>query len=235
VGDTGDVVVHDVDPAPTAAEPLRGLRLFGRWTLWVTLGTFVAFTAAIALLVLLDRLDPPYAIFAALSIIGWAACGALIGWAEGRVLHQALPTLSNNAWTVATAVGAAIVWSATITPRALRSVLAGRNVLFLGVLFLVLIVVVVLALGFAQWLVLRRHLPKATGWVWASAGAWLVAMLLGATVWTVSEGDQPVWATLVIGAVGAFVVGGSMAALTGTFLFAALSPGRVPSSTSPGG
>jgi hypothetical protein len=235
VGDTGGVVVEDLERAVVASEPLRGLRLLGRWTVWVTLATFVAFTVAIAVLVGLDRIDPSYPVFAVLSVLGWGACGAVLGSAEGHVLRQALPTLSRRAWTIATAIGMAVVWSAAILPRALRPVLAGRNALFLGVAFLVLIVVVVLALGFAQWLVLRRHLPKATTWVWVSAGAWLVAMLMGATVWTIASGDQAVWVTLVIGSVGAFVVGGSMSLLTGTFLFAALSPGRLPVSAAPSG
>jgi hypothetical protein len=228
VGDTGGVVVPDVAPDPVAAGALRGLRLFGRWTAWVTLATFVAFTLAITFLVVLDRLDPPYAVFAVVSVVGWGACGAVLGWAEGHVLRLALPTLPERAWTIATAVGMALVWSAAIAPRALRPVLAGRNTLFLGIVFLVLIVVVVLALGFAQWLVLRRHLPKATTWVWVSAGAWLVAMMMGATVWTIAGDGQAAWATILIGALGALVVGGSMALLTGTFLFAALAPGRGP-------
>jgi hypothetical protein len=53
-------------------------------------------------------------------------------------------------------------------------------------------------------------------------------MMMGATVWTISSGDQPLWTSLVVGAIGALVVGVAMASLTGTYLMAALSPGRAP-------
>jgi hypothetical protein len=227
VGDTGAVVVLASDTVSTPREPLRGLRLLVRWVLWVTPATFVGFTVAIVVIVALDRLDPPDAVFGVVSVLGWAGCGGVLGRAEGHVLRQALPSLSAARWTGATAAGTAVVWTAAMTPRALRAVLSGRSALFLGVVLLIVIVVVVFALGLAQWFVLRRHLPKASTWVWVSAGAWLVAMLLGATVWTISSGDESAIAILAIGAIGALVVGVAMASLTGTFLVAALSPGRV--------
>jgi len=121
--------------------------------------------------------------------------GAVVGWAQWRVLRDLFPALGRRAWVAATMVGAVVAWAMGMVPStvaALHSAAAEaapveppQVVAMLAAAGMGVVGGVVLS--FAQWLVLRRHVARAVWWLPANALAWALAMpvifwLVGATV-----------------------------------------------------
>ncbi|WP_162272675.1 hypothetical protein [Nocardia lijiangensis] len=79
--------------------------------------------------------------------------------------------------------------------------------------------VMVTAIGAAQWLVLRRHLADAGGWIEATAVAWLAGLtVLTAVTTPLWQPGQHAALTVAIGVLGGLGMAATMAAVTGTFL-----------------
>lgn len=116
--------------------------------------------------------------------------GAGIGIAQGLVLRRQFAPI--GWWVLVTAVGfglgkligeAVALGMPELVGHALSGALIGASV------------------GLAQWLVLRRRLPRAEAWVLANVAAWAV----GWSVISVAEGSA--WSTPVVYAVGGFGAG----------------------------
>lgn len=120
-------------------------------------------------------------------LLGTLLEGVLVGVAQEAVLRDRLASLRKRAWMLATATGAALAWLLGMIPStvlALRpqdaaaSPLAEPSALVQYALAAALGLVAGPVLGFAQWTVLRRHLARATWWLWANAAAWAIGMPL---------------------------------------------------------
>jgi hypothetical protein len=85
-----------------------------------------------------------------------------------------------------------------------------------------------LAMGALQWLVLRRHLPQSSRWVWVSAGAWLIGVMLPVAAISLTPNAWPVAAHVVAAVVGAVAMGVTVGLLTGGTLVALLRRPAVP-------
>jgi hypothetical protein len=73
------------------------------------------------------------------------------------------------------------------------------------------------SIGFAQWLVLRRHVDPSGVWVVANALAWIVGLAVVFTAIGVAPGDSPVLIAA-FGVVGGLGMGLAVALVTGLFL-----------------
>lgn len=152
--------------------------------------------------------------------VGWgglllagAVEGTFLGVAQAWVLGRIFPGLDRRRWvrfTSAAAVAAyalagAAVWSMTWSSR-WAGVAAAATA---GALLL-------LSLGGAQVVELRRHVPRAGRWVLWTAGAWLLALgaFLGIATPLWHEG-QPVVLTVAYGALAGVVMAFVQAAVTG--------------------
>lgn len=84
-------------------------------------------------------------------------------------------------------------------------------------------------LGAGQWLVLRRHVPRAAWWIGASALGWALGILVSNVVSAVMVGYIGLHAWLDISSVSGFIGGGVYGALMGRMFVALLRVSPRPS------
>jgi hypothetical protein len=158
----------------------------------------------------------------AAMVLGLAAAGALegaaLGFTQSRVLARYLPALDGRAWIWATAGAAAVAWAVGM----------GGPVLFssgipLWVAFAAMIpawTLALLAMGVAQWWVMRRVLPRCARWIPITAGAWLVGVMIPVAAISLMPDGTPAWAMVVVAVTAAIAMGVTVGALTGGALMA---------------
>jgi hypothetical protein len=198
-------------------QPRLGGRLWRSWLAWATLGEVAGF--AVPALVGAAVVSAPVAVQVPALLAAGAVEGAVLGLAQSRVLRRAVPAVSPLRWTLATAAGATVAWLAGLTPGYLWSRVADlpwpaqlAGGAGLGVVLL-------LSIGVAQWLVLRRALPRAGRWVPGTVAAWLAGLAAFAAVSTpLWQPGQP-WAVVAaIGVLAGAVMAAVVAAITGAVL-----------------
>jgi hypothetical protein len=115
--------------------------------------------------------------------------GVLVGFAQESVLRQRLVRLQPRSWIWATAFGAGLAWALGMIPSTVIALLSQDSPAAAAAppepgaaiqygLAAVLGFVAGPVLGLAQWVVLRRLVPRAGLWLWANAIAWAVGMPL---------------------------------------------------------
>lgn len=177
-----------------SSTPLSATRsLWGRWVIANAVGELIGLggTALAALLLLpalstATNLATTLATAAVFIIAGTVIEGVAVGTAQWLVLRRPLPRLPWRRWVAATAAGAGIAWAAGMVPSTLmalgqdaeqaatgepRAILVYPLAFLLGLLLGPV-------LGGAQWLVLRRSVGQAGGWIVANAVAWGGGMVL---------------------------------------------------------
>ncbi len=124
---------------------------------------------------------------AALAVLaGTFIEGIVVGTAQWLVLHRPLKSIRWRVWVLATAIGAFVAWTLGMIPSTFMlaspdtgaATSAQMSDLMVYALAAVMGFVLGSILGVPQWLVLRRHLPKAGWWVLANALAWMVGMVV---------------------------------------------------------
>jgi len=156
----------------------------------------------------------------ALALPALMAAGALegtvLGWSQARVLRRRLPDLSSRRWIACTAVAASVAWLLGMLPSAAFDTWSAWPTAIAIAVGVVVGVVLLGSIGFAQWLELRRHVAPAGGWVLATAGAWGVGLAAFFAVTTPlwQPGQAPALIAA-IGALGGLVMASTMAITTG--------------------
>jgi hypothetical protein len=124
---------------------------------------------------------------AALGVLaGTLIEGSVVGTAQWLVLRRPLQKIRWRVWALATALGACVAWTLGMIPSTFMSfgsdtggaASAQMSDLVMYALAAAMGIVLGTILGVPQWLVLRRHLPKAGWWVGANALAWMVGMVV---------------------------------------------------------
>ena len=201
---------------------------WGTWRRWVTattLGELIGFLVPVAAVSAgADALPGPLRFL--LVVLAGAGEGAVLGWAQSRVLRPLLPGLSTTAWTARTAAAAALAWALGLAPSSLGAVFddwapAVRVAVVVPAGGLLL-----LSIGAAQWTVLRRVLPGSVRWIGWTAAGWLagLAVLLGVATPLWHPG-QDVVLIAASGALGGVGMAATMAAVTGWGLVRLLRSG----------
>lgn len=204
---TGDIRKGAGSPLPaTVAVP----HLWWRWVRIVALGQVAAFTLPLtAALVVADRADG-WARLLVLMAAG-AGGGALLGWAQALVLRGALAGFRRRDWVVRTALAAGVAWSIGLAPTALEPIWQQWPGAVQAMAALDAVAVLLLAVGVAQWTVLRRHLRGSGQWIAWTAAGWpaglAVFFLVAIPLW--HPGQHPV----LVGIVGV-LAGAGMAVAT---------------------
>lgn len=178
----------------TAAESRSSRAVWRKWVVANGLGEFVGLTATMAMTAGLfsvnDTMSLGTALLAAVgvAIAGAAVEGAVVGLAQWSVLKESLPGFEWKPWVAATAIGALVAWLLGMMPSTFFQAMAsGAEATadaapFDPPLVLQLALAVGMGavlgpfLGVPQWLVLRRHLPRAGRWVLANSVAWAAGM-----------------------------------------------------------
>lgn len=148
-------------------------------TALASMALFAALSEATGVLVIL-------ALAAAAVVAGAIIEGVTVGSAQWLVLRHPLPGLTWPVWAGATAAGAGLAWALGMLPSTIISIgeetgeTAATEPSAVVVCALAFLMGLVLGpvLGCAQWLVLRRHVPRAGLWMPANAIAWAFGMVM---------------------------------------------------------
>jgi hypothetical protein len=185
------------------------------WICVVTAGEAIGFVAPAIVGVVASQ----SAVFVPLLLIAGAIEGAILGGAQAIALRQPLPGLRRAAWVALTAVGAVVAYVAGTIPSSTADIWINwawpaRAALFAGVA-----VVLLLSIGTAQWLELRRHVPHAAWWIPGTATAWLVALAVFFAIATpLWHSGQAVAIAVLVGVVAGLAMAAVMATVTGLIL-----------------
>ncbi len=151
-------------------------RTYRHWIVATTLGELAAFSVPAAtwgLCAVAGLGDLPTAI----AVIASGACeGAILGWAQSRVLRVVIPGLDARPWIRATAAGAVVAWALGMIPSTFQDTLAHLPIGVLVAAGVVGAITMLCSIGVAQARVLRRHVHGARGWVVANVLGWLAGL-----------------------------------------------------------
>lgn len=201
--------------SPGQSRPDADDRFLRYWLLWVSLGEVVGFLApAVAQLGLTGSPVGP-----APLIVAGAVEGTVLGWTQATVLRVPLPALSRSRWVAATAIGAAAAWFLGLLPAEWADIWQRWPAMTQLVAGVLLALVLLGAIGFAQWFELRRRLAGAHWWVVGSALAWCAGLVVFFAVATpLWQPGQPWPLVLLVGLFAALLMAVSMALVSGLVL-----------------
>jgi hypothetical protein len=190
---------------------------YRRWVVATTCGELAGFT--IPAIVGATATGAGIGQNASMVVLGLAGAGegTILGWAQSRMLRRELPELRTGDWIRATAAGAAAAWSIGMLPSTFSRQLLELWPPMLIALGIVAGVLLLATIGFAQWLVLRRHVEGSGSWVVANALAWIAGLAVVFAAIGVAPEDSPVLIAA-FGVVGGLGMGLMVALVTGLFL-----------------
>jgi hypothetical protein len=163
------------------------------------------------------------------AAVGAAVEGVTVGGLQWWVARPVLPELSLRDWVAATSVGAFVAWALGMLPSTLLSAAGAATpspeaasvepALWLQLLLAVAMGLVLgPVLGFPQWLVLRRMVPRAGWWVLANATAWALGMPMIFLATSLIEAGDSTWLIASYVAVGCLAAGLVVGAVHGAWL-----------------
>ena len=215
-----------------------------KWTLWLRWLGANAFgellglgmTFAVIALVLSGMDDQAGTTAVLASFLVAAASGAieatLVGLAQWWAMHPWFPAITRRAWWLATLAGALVAYVLGYLPSTLMSLGEGasQSQTTEPSQWLVLLLAAGLGtvagavLSFAQWLALRKRVPRAGWWVPANMLAWLVGMPI--IFWGVdaAQKGQSLVQTVLLLAGCLLLTGAVVGAIHGVFLIRLAGP-----------
>jgi len=192
------------------------LKLFFLWALATTLGELIGF-AIPSVLGVIAVIFAPKLLFAMMILAGVGE-GAVLGFAQSLVLKRYLKNISQPQWIFATAAAAALAWIIGMLPSTLidNNVILSPTIIITGGILLAILFL--LSMGFAQWLVLRKQVKKAGWWILANAIAWPlgVATSIGILALVPDQSSTIVWIT--VGILSGVMMGAVVGVITGIAL-----------------
>jgi hypothetical protein len=222
VTDRQDIALRVSDDAAQAEHTL-----WRRWLIATTLGELAGFSVPATVGAVAYASDAPSALLFLALVVAGAGEGALLAFAQAHVLRRELAGFDRRAWMITTALAAALAWSLGLLPSSLGERLDKISLVVLIPAGLVLGGTLLLSLGVAQWWVLRRYVQPAALWIPANVIAWLVGLGFSVTLMSVlltEETTTP--AAIAIGLGAGFLMGITVAAITGRFLVRILRRSR---------
>lgn len=187
-----------------------------RWVWWVSVGESLGFLAPATAQVVSAALWPTATV--PLLVLAGFAEGAVLGWFQARVLMTRIPVVSIRRWVLLTGAAAVVAWLAGLLTFSNEG-WQGWPAAAQAATGTVTAVVLLVSIGLAQWLELRRHVPKAWRWIAGTAAGWAVGlgvfMAVATPLW---QPGQDLWLTAVIGIGAAVLMAVAMSVVTGLVL-----------------
>jgi hypothetical protein len=160
----------------------------------------------------------------AVMVLAGVLEGMSIGVFQWGVLRRIFPTLTARAWLIPTISVAAGGWfvgmlpqiffggdeGAEMTPEPSPQMVMIFATVFGGIAGVVF--------GAAQWLVLRRHIERATIWIWTNGFGWALAMAVSYLGASLPTAEWTLGAVVLTGALTGIVAGLTIGAVTGAGL-----------------
>ena len=190
---------------------------YRRWVVATTCGELAGFAIPAIVGATATSVGVAQSTSMVLLVLAGVGEGAVLGWAQSRMLRRELPRLGTGDWVGATAAGAAAAWTIGMLPSTLHAHLVELwppMLIAFGTLAGVLLLA---SIGFAQWLVLRRHLHGSGIWIVANALAWIAGLAVVFAAIGVAPGDSPILIAA-FGVAGGLGMGLTVALVTGLFL-----------------
>ncbi len=197
--------------------------LWRRWVAATTAGELVGFAVPAAAMPLVAKvLQGMSATTQALVTLGAAALagaveGASLGLAQTLVLRCCISDLAWWEWVRNTSLAAALAYIVGMMPSALMDLLRLSPVAF-ALSWVLVGPMLLVSIGFAQWLVLRRHVRKAGQWVLANAIAWLAGLIVPFVGIALVPDGSPVAAYVAAGIASGVLMGTVVGMVTGIAL-----------------
>jgi MFS family permease len=199
--------------APTQA--LSDLR--HRWTSAFVVGEMVGFVPPAVCGATLAAVGAPDLVLVVGLTLAGLLEGMAIGVAQARVLAHFAPAVNRRDWVTATMLGAGFAWFVGMGGGALMGGDVAPPILLAAILVPAWCAAL-LSMGYLQWRVMRRTVPRSGRWVWVTAGAWLLGVMIPIVVLTTAPNSWPGWVHVAIGVLGAMAMGLTVGTLTGRTL-----------------
>lgn len=193
------------------------------WFLSVTVGECAGFAAPALTAALLN--GSADRVFVPAMLLAGGIEGAVLGFAQARVLRRALDDLPVAAWTEVTAAAAVVAYAIGLAPSQLGARLTTVPLAVLIPLVAVAAVALLATIGVAQWTLLRHRVRRAWRWIPITAAAWAAGLgAFAAVAPPLWQPHQPVALVVAIGMLGGLVMAATVAAVTGAALLHLLLP-----------
>ncbi|WP_156959755.1 hypothetical protein [Nocardia sp. BMG51109] len=203
--------------------PDPGAGLSRRWFAAVTLGEFLGFCAPAVAGAL--TIDAAPAVIAAAMLAAGAIEGSVLGLFQARVLRSVLKGFSPREWITVTVFGALAAWAVGVLMMVHGERLSGWSPAVQAPVVVAGALVMVFAIGVAQWFVLQYWTNRAALWIWANAAGWVAGLgVFGLVTTPLWQPGQSTVLTVAIGALGGLAMAAAMAAINGAFLVRILAP-----------
>jgi hypothetical protein len=201
--------------AATAAPSAAPLHRW--WTVALVAGELVGFVPPALTGAALAAVGVADVVLVAGLVLAGLLEGATIGVAQSLVLARYAPAVDRRDWVVATAAAACFAWFVGMAGGAVIS----AGIAPAGLVAALLVpawAAALLAMGYAQWRVLRRTVAGSGRWVWVTSGAWALGVMVPVVALSLTPNGWPPWAHVVVGVLAAAAMGAVVGALTGPTL-----------------
>jgi hypothetical protein len=198
--------------------------LWGRWVLAMTIGELVGFAIPAIVGTAAWSLGMSDLAIAILVSLAGAGEGAVLGFAQWLALRRVL-AIDRRDWVLATTLAAVVAYMIGMLPSNLGDLTRFNTAILIGA-GLVLGIVFLVSIGFAQWLILRRRIPNAAWWIPANAIAWPLGVAVPVGGLALVPDGAPAVAWIVTGIACGVAMGAVVGALTGIVLVWMLRAGQ---------
>lgn len=203
--------------------------MWWRWTLATMTGELLGFAVpAVLMPVAIAALQrtghgTQAVVTLVLAVLAGIVEGASLGFAQALVLRRCILNLAWGEWVRNTAIAAGIAYIFGMLPSTLMDIVP-LPVPILIASTVILALPLLVSIGFAQWLVLRRYVVRAGRWIWANAIAWVVGLAMPFIGLTLVPDNSPVAVFVAAGVASGVLMGATVGAITGITLVRLLKP-----------
>jgi len=203
---------------------IKTSKIWQEWVVATTIGQMAGFAFPAIIGVIAANMttnihtpNPELLMMVAMTIAGIGE-GAILAYAQWIILKKYIKDLNTRDWILFTAMAAALGWGIGMLPTTVGENISNLHPLALLSGIFILAPIFLLSIGFAQWLVLRKHMQKAGWWILANALAWPVGIFASIIVLILVPDNSPAGVWVLSGIMAGLMMGSTVGAITGIAL-----------------